>query len=141
MVDKLYREMDKVAAALTRRLDEKQDMRKSIRLLEAQVKKLHDAYFGNELEPLCLTRREIGSGLCPSCERCKPEFLDWEKFPARVPGPAKPHGRNDSFGMKAQQKKFQTVDSAGEQRGALTERVAPESSFRVEPAALPDIKR
>ena len=101
-IDKLYREIDKVVAALSKRFGDKPDAKRGIKALETQVKQLYEmctnsmSFRENADDPLFI-KKPLGGYSCAACEKDVSnmyalanqgvDYITWNKMPVKDSGP------------------------------------------------------
>eukprot|EP00831_Metopus_contortus_P047744 TRINITY_DN3865_c0_g1_i1.p1 TRINITY_DN3865_c0_g1~~TRINITY_DN3865_c0_g1_i1.p1 ORF type:complete len:306 (-),score=104.04 TRINITY_DN3865_c0_g1_i1:35-952(-) len=95
--NKLYKEIDKVVATLTKRFSESPTAKKGTKFLEVQVRKLFELYnaliSSRESEESTFIKKPLGGYSCAACEKeiknlynminQDPEYANWNKFPIK----------------------------------------------------------
>jgi len=94
--NQLIERMDAIVNALTKKLADKNDTKKALKLLEKQIKALYDMLLAKgshgEAEDAMFTKKPLGGFSCASCEKGLvnlqgqiAEYYPWNKMPARDP--------------------------------------------------------
>jgi len=102
---KIFKQLDKVVATLSKRFSDKPEAQKGIKYLAPQVKKLYDLYSSHALpkegvDEALFVKKPLGGYSCASCEKDvnnlyllinqQPEYANWNKFPVRDPNERMP---------------------------------------------------
>lgn len=100
IIAKIFKQLDKAIHTLSKKYSENPDIKKGIKHLEFQVKKLFELYTSNSaikeaVDDSSFVKKPLGGYSCASCEKeltglynlinQQPEYANWNKFPVRDP--------------------------------------------------------